>query len=356
MRGWWWLWSGCPGVGIARMAALQAVAAEQKLTLRDLWAWPLRRLQSALGWSDALMARIDRYRLQRGMSPDLAVPLDVVLPMDDAWPGSLNQLESPPLALHCQGDPTLLPLLAQRRAIAVVGTRAASDHGLEMADRLGRAMAEAGWPVLSGLADGIDAAAHRGCLAAGGVPVAVLGTPLNRTYPRHHIALQAEVSEQGLLLSERRPGERVQPGHFASRNRLLVAMAQALVVVECPERSGALISAQLATDLQCPVWVIPADAARWSARGSNRLLRDHAAALLAPEDLIEHLGPGPCLPTVNTVDHTSLLQALGEGATLDELAVGLQRSPAGLASDLLHLELSGQVLCESGFLWKASRR
>ena len=355
MRGWWWLWSGCPGVGVARMAALQAVAAEQKLTLRDLWAWPLRRLQSALGWSDALMARIDRYRLQRGMSPDLAVPLDVVLPMDDAWPGSLNQLESPPLALHCQGDTTLLPLLAQRRAIAVVGTRAASDHGLEMADRLGRAMAEAGWPVLSGLADGIDAAAHRGCLAAGGVPVAVLGTPLNRTYPRHHIALQAEVSEQGLLLSERRPGERVQPGHFASRNRLLVAMAQALVV-ECPERSGALISAQLATDLQCPVWVIPADAARWSARGSNRLLREQASALLAPEDLIDHLGHGPRLPLTKASSQIGLLQALGEGASLDDLALRLQRPSASLAQDLLALELSGQVLCESGFLWKASRR
>ena len=338
------------------MAALQAVAHEQKLTLRDLWAWPRQRLQSVLGWSDALMAGLDRYRAQRGPSPDLDVPLDVVLPMDVAWPSSLNQLVSPPLALHCQGDSTLLPLLAQRRAIAVVGTRAASDHGLEMANRLGRAMAEAGWPVLSGLADGIDAAVHRGCLAAGGVPVAGLGTPLNRTYPRHHMALQAEVSAQGLLLSERRPGQKVQPGHFASRNRLLVAMAQALVVVECPERSGALISARLAADLQCPVWVIPADAARWSARGSNRLLRDQAAALLAPEDLIEHLGPGPRLPQVETSNQASLLQALGEGATLDELAVRLHRSPASLASDLLHLELSGQVLCESGFLWKGSRR
>ena len=107
-----------------------------------------------------------------------------------------------------------------------------------MAKQLGRSLAKAGWPVLSGLAEGIDAAAvHRGCLSAGGSPVAVLGTPLSRTYPSHHIALQESVGTQGLLLTELRPGQRVQPGHFAARNRLLVAMAAALVVVECPERS-----------------------------------------------------------------------------------------------------------------------
>ena len=356
MRAWWWLWSGCPGVGAARMAALQAVAHEQNLTLCDLWFWPRQRFQSVLGWSDALMARLDRYRTQRGASPDLDVPMDVVLPMDAAWPRSLNRLANPPLALHCKGDSGLLPLLAKQQAIAVVGTRAASDHGLDMADRIGRAMAEAGWPVLSGLAEGVDAAVHRGCLAAGGIPVAVLGTPLNRTYPRHHETLQTEVSAQGLLLSESRPGQRVQPGHFASRNRLLVAMAQALVVVECPERSGALISARLAAELHCPVWVIPADAARWSARGSNRLLREQASALLAPEDLIDHLGHGPRLPLTKASSQIGLLQALGEGASLDDLALRLQRPSASLAQDLLALELSGQVLCESGFLWKASRR
>ena len=356
MRCWWWLWSGCPGLGAARMAALRAVSIEQDSGLDELWNWPGPRLQRTLGWPDSVMASLDRYRSSLGLSPDLTVPVDVLLPMDPTWPTSLNRLERPPVALYRQGDDGLLPSLAKRRAIAMIGTRAASSHGLQMAEQLGRSLAEAGWPVVSGLAEGIDAAVHRGCLSAGGSPVAVLGTPLSRTYPSHHIALQESVGTQGLLLTELRPGQRVQPGHFAARNRLLVAMASALVVVECPERSGALISARLASTLNCPVWVIPADAARWSARGSNRLLQDQAAALLTPEDLIDQLGCGP--QQLNEVDCniTGLLDALGEGANLDELVATLNRPAPGLLSDLVSLELSGRVVCESGFLWKPSQR
>ncbi len=356
MRGWWWLWSGCPGIGAARMAALLAVSIEQDSGLDELWNWPGPRLQRALGWPDSVMASIDRYRTRSGLNPDLTVPVDVLLPMDASWPTSLNRLERPPVALHWKGSDALLMALAQRRAIAVVGTRASSSHGLEMAERLGRSLAEAGWPVLSGLAEGIDAAVHRGCLSAGGSPVAVLGTPLGRTYPSHHAALQEAVGTEGLLLTELRPDQRVQPAHFAARNRLLVAMASALVVVECPERSGALISARLAPALNCPVWVIPADVARWSARGSNRLLQGQATALLAPEDLIAHLGCGPQQHDAAERNNDGLLKALGDGAGLDELIAILSRPAASLLSDLISLELSGRVVCESGFRWKLSQR
>jgi DNA processing protein len=162
-----------------------------------------------------------------------------------------------------------------------------------MAEALGRALAEAGWPVVSGLAEGIDAACHQGCLGAGGRPVAVLGTPLERVYPRHHGPLQRQVAEQGLLISEHPRGAQVRAGHFASRNRLQVALSKAVVVVECPEHSGALHSARLAWRQQLPLWVVPADAARDSARGSNRLLGESASVLLEPADLVAQLGPGP---------------------------------------------------------------
>jgi predicted Rossmann fold nucleotide-binding protein DprA/Smf involved in DNA uptake len=154
-------------------------------------------------------------------------------------------------------------------------------------------LAAAGWPVVSGLAEGIDGAAHEGCLAAGGAPVGVLGTPLDRTYPRHHRALQQQVAHQGLLVSEWPVGAPVRPGHFASRNRLQVGLARALVVVECPLASGALHSADLAWAQGLPLWVVPADAARLSALGSNRLLARGATPLLTPSDLIDQLGPGP---------------------------------------------------------------
>ena len=306
-----------------------------------------------LSWPEALLEKVERYRQQQGASPQLKIPSDVLTPLDELWPQALNRLDRPPLVLHQQGRAEVLDWIGQGRAVAVVGTRAASDHGLRMAEHLGTVLAEAGWPVVSGLAEGIDAAAHRGCLAAGGVPVAVLGTPLDRVYPRHHQSLQKDVAENGLLLSERRPGESVQPGHFAARNRLLVCLSCALVVVECPDRSGALISARLAAEQQCPVWVVPGDAGRWSSRGSNRLLQNTAAPLLSPQELVEHLGPGPCHQVKATA--VALMKALGSGASIEQLQQTLKLPAGRLASDLLALELAGQVVCESGFLWKPCR-
>jgi DNA processing protein len=335
------------------MAALQAAAVERGVGLDDCWAWSRERLAQVLSWPDPLLDKVERYRQLHGSSPQLKIPSNVLTPLDQIWPQGLDKLDRPPLVLHQQGRADVLAWLGQRRAVAVVGTRAASDHGLRMAAHLGSVLAGAGWPVVSGLAEGIDAAAHRGCLAADGVPVAVLGTPLDRVYPRHHQALQEEVARNGLLMSEQQPGESVQPGHFAARNRLLVSLSCALVVVECPDRSGALISARLAAEQQCPVWVVPGDAGRWSSRGSNRLLQNAAAPLLSPKELVEHLGPGPCHQANATAP--ALVKALGAGASIEQLQQTLKLPAGRLASDLLELELAGQVVCESGFLWKPCR-
>jgi DNA processing protein len=228
-----------------------------------------------------------------------------------------------------------------------------------MARALGRALAGAGWPVVSGLAEGIDGAVHAGCLAAAGAPVAVLGTPLERTYPQHHAALQAEVGRRGLLVSEQAPGAAVSRGHFAGRNRLLVALARAVVVVECPPGSGALHSADFAWRDGLPLWVVPADAGRASALGSNRLLARGATPLLAPEDLLASLGPGPLLRTGDgpspdqpaCARHQRLLQAVGAGASLDQLCEQLGRPAAELALELLDLECLGLLRAEPGLRW-----
>ena len=147
----------------------------------------------------------------------------------------------------------------------------------------------------------------------------VLGTSLERVYPRHHETFQAEVSRQGLLLSELSPGTAMRRGSFVERNRLIVALAKALVVVECPERSGALISAKFASQLQCPVWVVPGDARRWSSRGSNALLRNQASPLLTTADLAEHLVAGPLMAASTTVAQVDLLRR-------SEMAHPLRRS------------------------------
>ncbi len=401
-RLWWLLWCGCPGIGWQRLARLQAAFGGLDLA----WQADDQALAQRSGFRGRLLEQVGSYRQRWGAAP-LRQPASVdrlaargphrrLLPGDPAWPGALTRLARPPLQLHWQGQGQLWAPLRQRRAVAVVGTRRPSRHGLAMARALGVALAEAGWPVVSGLAEGIDGAVHQGCLAAGGAPVAVLGTPLERVYPRHHHGLQAQVAEAGLLISEHPPGTPVHPGHFASRNRLQVALAQAVVVVECPDQSGALHSASLAWDQGLPLWAVPADAGKLSAAGSNRLLACGASVLLDPQDLVRQLGPGPLAsrsrvassvsaegqpgpcaalgsaapaagppgpgapagasgPPPLAAAHQALLAAVGPGASLEQVCDRLDLDAAAASRALLELELIGQLRAEPGLWWSPSR-
>jgi DNA processing protein len=377
-RLWTLVWAECPGIGWRRLQRLE----HQFGSLAVAWQANDSQLSHALTGSTALQAaeleRLTAYRQRLGPEPigDPITPRDrqrlqrqrCLLLGDSSLPESLDRLERPPLQLFWQGRGQLWPRLRERQAVAVVGTRRPSRHGEAMARAVGAALAEAGWPVVSGLAEGIDAAAHRGCLEARGRPVGVLGTPLERVYPRHHTALQAEVGRQGLLVSELAPGTPVRAGHFAQRNRLQVALAQAVVLVECPQRSGALQSAQLAWDAGLPLWVVPGDAARVSSGGSNRWLAQGASVLLDPAQLIDSIGPGPLATShgmAGQVNHSrpttglaqreaALLAALGAGACLDHLCERLRQSPAQLSERLLRLELAGLVRGEPGLWWRPS--
>ncbi|NQV10626.1 MAG: DNA-protecting protein DprA [Cyanobacteria bacterium] len=372
-RLWWLLWSGCPGLGWARLGQLESAFG----SLPAAWRASVEQLRELPGLGRERVVQIEAHRRRWGADPwrngdlPLRSPRRVLLPGDPASPRALAQLDRPPLALYWDGHGSLWPWLRERLAIAVVGTRRPSLHGLSMARELGVALARAGWPVVSGLAEGIDAAVHRGCLEAGGRPVAVLGTPLERVYPRHHGSLQAAVSTSGLLISELPAGATVARGHFAARNRLQVAFSQAVIVVECPEQSGALHSARLAWEQGLPLWVVPADAGKASAAGSNRLLLRGATPLLAAADLITQLGQGPLdrpgragaplatgpLQGGHPADQASasdraLLAALGGGASLEQLHLALGLPVKDLASRLLGLELAGQIRAEPGLCWR----
>jgi len=373
-RLWWLLWSGCPGIGSGRLQTLDRAF----VSLAAAWRAPWEALARLPGWHAGLEEPLTSYRCRWGVEDPLPAwsrhcggGVGVLLPGDASWPSAMKELARPPLSLYWKGRGTLWASLQSSQAVAVVGTRRASDHGLLMARRLGAVLAEAGWPVVSGLAAGIDGAVHRGCLEQGGVPVGVLGTPLDRVYPRHHASLQAQVGTQGLLVSELPPGCRVQAGHFASRNRLQVALAAALVVVECPERSGALLSAELAWKHELPIWVVPADAGKTSAIGSNRLLVQGATPLLTPADLIASIGKGPLKTASRTPASTplascralgsatsmeskrqALLGALGSGSNLQQLSLDLGWSGQDITASLLELELAGLVLAQPGLRWR----
>ena len=364
VRRWWWLWAQCPGVGPARLAHLQRVALEHGTDLGGLWTWPLDQLRMALRWSDPLICALERHRQRLGPDPRLLLPQRLLLPVDSQWPKGFHALDRPPVMVFWEGNESLFAPLGSGHAVAVVGSRRPSAHGLRAAEKLGEALARAGWPVVSGLAEGIDAAVHQGCLRGGGQPVAVLGTPLERAYPPEHRQLQSDVARAGLLITELAPGGRVQRSSFALRNRLLVALAQTVVVVECPEGSGALLSAKAAKTQGRALWAMPADALRHSARGSNQLLIDQARPLLDPEQWVEALGAGPLTPlggvpglrnavaSHKALHDPALLTLLEDGATLQHLAQGLGRSPAALAQQLVQLELEGVLKAEAGMRWR----
>jgi DNA processing protein len=373
-RLWRLIWANAPAIGWLRMERLEAMFGTLELAWQATEPDLLHALSGRTQLRQREQASLAAYRAELGPQPLSSPPSPEqrqrwaqpgCLSADDpAFPPALLELDRPPLRLFWRGRGSLWPRLAAAQAVAVVGTRRPSRHGATMSRAIGRALAEAGWPVVSGLAEGIDAEAHRGCLEAGGQPVGVLGTPLERVYPRHHEELQEAVAQRGLLVSELPAGTPVRAGHFALRNRLQVALAQAVVLVECPAASGALHSATLAWELGMPLWVVPADASRVSAAGSNRWLSQGGTALLQPNDLISSLGDGPLLrqqPAGNTGGtgplfnrEAALLAALGAGASLDQLCERLRQSPAALSERLLRLELAGLLKSEPGLWWRPS--
>jgi DNA processing protein len=202
----------------------------------------------------------------------------VVISWDDArYPDALLRLADPPPVLFLRGRPELLG----SHGVAVVGARRSTDRGKDLARRLGRRLGQLGIPVLSGMALGIDAAAHRGALEVGGDTVAVMGRGADEAYPRSHHRLFEALLEGGLVVSEFLPGTPPLPHHFPRRNRILAALARAVVVVEAGVRSGALITVEHALDLGRDVWSVPGPIDAPTCAGSNQLLSEGAHPLVS---------------------------------------------------------------------------
>lgn len=213
----------------------------------------------------------------------------VVLAADPEYPAVLLGDPFAPAVIFVRGS---LDVLASRRA-GVVGTRNATESGRRLAARLGRELAEAGVAVVSGLARGIDGAAHRGVLAARpgcGAPIAVVASGPDTPFPREHRELWAEVVERGVVISEFPPGSPPLSERFLLRNRILAALSEVVVVVESRERGGSLMTARLAADRQIPVLAVPGSLHNRAAEGTNRLIADGATAALDTLDVLVALG------------------------------------------------------------------
>lgn len=216
--------------------------------------------------------------------PDAAPPgARAIADGEPGWPAGLRALRDPPPVVFVLGaDP---PRMAH--TIAIVGSRAASEYGRRHARRLAGDLARLGYTIVSGLAHGIDAAAHRGALDAGGRTVAVIPSGLDAITPRHHVGLAAEIAGRGTVLTERESGPPPGKSSFIKRNRLIAALASATVVVEAAERSGALTTAEYARRLARPVLAFPGDVERETARGCHALIRGGAALCESAGDVLE---------------------------------------------------------------------
>ena len=235
---------------------------------------------------------------------------------DPVFPVRLTAIVDPPLGLFVRGS------LPDGHAVALIGARRASAYGREVAEYLGRELAGAGVAVVSGMARGVDAAAHRGALAAGGPTAAVWGAGPDRVYPPENETLAEEIAAHGCLATEYPPGCAPLAHHFPERNRIIAGLSEAVVVVEADERSGALITARLALEEGREVMAVPGSVFSRLSAGPNGLLRAGAAPVLTADDVLGALGLPPRPTGAGGEEEPPLLAMIrpGEAVTVDRLA------------------------------------
>lgn len=293
-----------------------------------------RAAEEAIAWAEG----DDRYLLVAG---------------GPGYPPALAQAEGAPPVLFIQGRPDVL----QGKLVAVVGARRASQYGRDVARWFGAVLADAGLPVVSGLALGVDAAAHEAALGAGGMTVAVFGTGIDRIYPPQHADLARRIATSGCLVSEFPLGTAPRRAHFPRRNRVIAGLTVAVVVVEARARSGSLITARLAGDAGREVFAVPGSVFSDKAGGCHALIRDGATLAASPEDVLEAFGgtgsmlrrPEPAASAAAAAgpEQAAVREALGADAlSFDALLERTGLTPGTLSSILTTLEMQGAVALE----------
>lgn len=272
-------------------------------------------------------------------------PVHVVGVGDVAYPSLLEDLPDPPDKLWWIGDWNVL----QKPLVAVVGTRRATSYGLRITREIAGALARGGACVVSGMALGIDGAAHRAALENNGATIAVLGTGADVAYPRSHSTLHREIIQRGLVISEMPPGARSHGGSFIKRNRIIAALARLTIVVEAPFGSGALWTARTAMDLGRDLGIVPGPIDSPQSQGANEFLRDGAHPIVSVADALCLAGLAPerhAEPRVDDEVEMRIWAALADGAaTLDELCARSALPVAQCLTAITTLELRGAIEC-----------
>ena len=313
-----------------------------------------------------LLARAEAARPGRDLAAARDAGVRFVSPGDAEWPGQLDDLgDARPLGLWVRGRPSLR--MWALKSVAVVGARACTEYGAHMAATLAAGLAEQGWVVVSGGAYGVDGAAHRGALGAGGATVAVLACGVDRPYPRGHTQLISRIAEQGLVIGELPPGDHPTPSRFILRNRVIAALTRGTVVVEAAHRSGSLVTARAAQRLGRHTMGVPGPATSGLSAGVHGLLRGEAALVTDVADVVELVGDigelapdrrGPVLPRdlLEPAARQVLAALPGRGvARPDEIARSAQTAQDDAIARLYELRALGYVE-RHGDGWKLTRQ
>jgi DNA processing protein len=341
----WLAISRVPHIGPARierllarfgslMSAWSASEEELRATLEPR---PLAELQTARSRVDPV-GELDRLA---------RLGIGAVHPGHSAYPKLLAEISGRPSILYVRGE--LLP--ADDASVAIVGTRRATPYGRQSAERIAGELAQAGVTIISGLARGVDAAAHRAALSSGGRTIAVLGSGPDVIYPPEHRGLAEQILRSGAVISEFAPGTKPDAQNFPARNRIISGISLGTVVIEAPLRSGALITATFAADQGRDVFVIPGSIFAQSSEGTNALLRDGARIARNGADLLEDLGLGVGAISAATQsrlpleeDERRLYDALGKEARhIDEVAEEAGLTAGAASALLLTMELKGLI-------------
>lgn len=318
-----------PGIGplAQRRLLAQFGSAESVLSASS------SELQQVQGIGPKLAKQIAQPKATSEVEKQLEISkqhgIDILSESHQDYPPLLQEIHDPPGLLFAKG--TLKP--SDRLAIAIVGTRHASRYGIKQARQLAAELARAGITVISGMARGVDTAAHRSCLEAGGRTIAVLASGVLKPYPPENCGLAEEISQQGCLLSEAAPTMPPISGMFPQRNRIISGMTLGTIVVEAPDRSGSLITARHAWEQNREVFAVPGNIDNRLASGPNRLIRDGAKLVCGIDDVLEELGPlahqaprddghiirNPAEVTLNEVEQKVLQAIENEGSLIDEV-------------------------------------
>lgn len=341
----WVAFRGISGVGPVRVQRLLDYFG----SMRTAWEADAGVLRTLL--EERVVRQIVSARQREDPADELArlasEKVRVITLLDDDYPSLLREIPSPPPVLFIKGD----LLATDRRAVAIVGTRRVTPYGRDMARSISRDLAMAGVTIVSGLARGVDGIAHQAALEAGGRTLALMGSGVRRIYPADHRGLAERIRAQGALISDFLPDAPPDAPNFPARNRLISGMALGVIVIEAPERSGALITVDFAADQGRDVFALPGSVMSEASAGCHRILRDGARPIRHAQDVLDDLRLGDA-PRQLAIDTSVMLDEptrrvlavlTGEPRHIDDIAAAADVEITSLSSMLMGLELQGLV-------------